>query len=141
MLYKRIFFYFVIIVLLGCSNNQKTQGIEKKNLEETLEESIPQSVQGTIMQIVRIRTNLSEEELLKRARTREPQFEAIPGLIQKYYIRFGSEGEYGGIYIWDSAESLQAFKESELAASIPEAYNVIEAPSVEFLDILFQLRD
>lgn len=140
MIHKRIFYLLVIVVLIGCSNNQKPQGIEK-DLEETIKESISQSNEGTIMQIVRIRTNLSEEELLKRARAREPQFEAIPGLIQKYYIKIDSEGVYGGIYIWDSAESLQAFKESELAASIPEAYNVIEAPSIEFLDILFQLRD
>jgi heme-degrading monooxygenase HmoA len=140
MLHIRIFYLLAIVVLFGCSNNQKPQGIEQA-LEENIKESISQSVEGTILQIVRIRTNLSEEELLKRARAREPQFEAIPGLIQKYYIKTGSEGEYGGIYIWDSAESLQAYKESELAASIPEAYNVIEAPSIEFLDILFQLRD
>jgi heme-degrading monooxygenase HmoA len=96
---------------------------------------------GTIMQIVKVKTALSEEEFLKRAREREPQFKAMPGIIQKYYLKLGSEGEYGGVYIWDSAESLKAFKESELAATIPQAYEAIEAPSIEIVDILFQLRE
>lgn len=99
------------------------------------------SGKGTIIQIVRIKTALSEEEMLKKAREREPQFKAIPGLIQKYYIKLGTSGEYGGVYVWDSAESLQAYKASELAATIPQAYQATEAPSVEVFDILFQLRE
>ena len=96
---------------------------------------------GTIVQMVRIRTKLSEEELLKIAHEREPQFKAIPGIIQKYYVKLDGEGHYGGIYIWDSAESLAAFKESELAKTIAQAYQAIEPPSVEIVDILFQLRN
>ncbi|MGQ8335309.1 hypothetical protein ACUNWD_02090 [Sunxiuqinia sp. A32] len=94
---------------------------------------------GTIMQIVKFKTKLSEEELLKVAKEREPQFQAISGIVQKYYIKLGP-GEYGGVYIWDSAESLQEFRQSELAASIPTAYQVIGAPSIEIVDILFKLR-
>jgi hypothetical protein len=37
-------------------------------------------------------------------------------------------------------ESLQAYRESELAASIPQAYKLLEAPEVEILDIMFELR-
>ena len=51
------------------------------------------------------------------------------------------EGSYGGIYVWDSTESLKAFKESDLAKSIPQAYEVVEAPNVEIMNILFQLRN
>lgn len=96
---------------------------------------------GTIMQIVKIKTKLTEVEFLKRAREREPQFKAIPGIIQKYYVKLGSEEGYGGVYIWDSAESLKTFKESKLAATIPKAYEAIEPPSIEIVDILFQLRE
>ena len=94
-----------------------------------------------IIQIVRLKSNLEETELLKRAREREPQFAAIPGLLQKYYTKMDSPGTYGGIYIWDSRESLAAFRASELASSIPKAYEVIEAPSIEVLDVMFQLRE
>ena len=50
------------------------------------------------------------------------------------------EGQYGGVYIWDSKESLQAYRSSELASSIPQAYQLIEAPNIEILDVMFQLR-
>lgn len=94
-----------------------------------------------IVQFIRLTTRLSEEELLSMARERESRFQAIPGLLQKYYVKMDGPGKYGGIYIWDSKESLKSFRESELAQSIPEAYQVLEAPIVELMDLLFQLRD
>jgi len=94
-----------------------------------------------IIQIIRLRSDLPEEEVLRRAREREPQFRAIPGLLQKYYVKTGESGEFGGIYVWDSPESLKAYRESDLAAGIPEAYEISEAPDIEVLDVLFQLRE
>ena len=95
---------------------------------------------GTIMQMVRFKTKLSETELLKVAKERKPQFKAITGILQKYYLKLG-DNEYGGVYVWDSMESLQTFRVSALAASIPEAYQVIEPPTIEVMDILFELRE
>ena len=94
-----------------------------------------------IIQIIRLKTNLSEEELIRRAKEREPQFKAIPGLLQKYYVKLDQSGEYGGIYVWDSPESLKSYRESDLAESIPEAYEIVEAPNIEILNVLFKLRE
>ncbi|MEJ2162427.1 MAG: YdhR family protein [Robiginitalea sp.] len=94
-----------------------------------------------IIQIIKLKSNLEESELMKRAREREPQFREIPGLLQKYYVKMDTPGQYGGIYVWDSKESLLKYRASDLAASIPEAYEVIEAPEAEVLDVLFQLRN
>lgn len=94
-----------------------------------------------VVQFIRLKSGLSEEELLEKAHERAPSFRAIPGLVQKYYVKLGDSGEVGGLYIWDSEESLQAFRESELAQSIPQAYQVLEKPDIETLDVLFQLRD
>ena len=94
-----------------------------------------------ILQFVKLKSNLPEEELLTKAKERKPEFEAIPGLLQKYYVKMNEEGNYGGIYVWDRKESLMAFKESDLAKSIPQAYEVVEAPNVEIMSILFQLRN
>lgn len=93
-----------------------------------------------ILQIIKLKSNLPKEELLKKAREREPQFKAIPGLLQKFYVQTATPGEYGGVYVWDSPESLQSFRASDLAKSIPEAYELIESPNVETMDVLFQLR-
>lgn len=94
-----------------------------------------------IVQIVKLKTNLSEDELLTIAHERAPQFRAIPGLVQKYYLRRPGEGEFAGLYVWDSAESLAAFRDSELARSIPAAYQVVEPPVIEVGEVLFPLRD
>ena len=94
-----------------------------------------------ILQFVKLKSNLSEEEILNKANERMPEFSAIPGLLQKYYVRINDEGHYGGIYIWDSKESLATFKTSELAKSIPKAYEVVEAPNVDIMQILYQLRN
>ena len=93
-----------------------------------------------ILQVIKLKSNLPEEELLSRATDRKPQFEATPGLLQKYYVKTSEPGQYGGIYVWESAEHLQAFRASDLAKSIPEAYEITEAPDVEIMDIMFQLR-
>ena len=93
-----------------------------------------------ILQVIKLKSKLPEEELLRRAKEREPQFKATHGLMQKYYVKTDEPGQYGGIYVWDSAESLQSFRKSDLAKSIPEAYEIVEAPDVEVMDILFQLR-
>ena len=93
-----------------------------------------------ILQIIKLKSNLPEEALLKKARERESQFKAIPGLLQKYYVKTDQPGQYGGIYVWDSAASLQAFRASDLAKSIPEAYEIVDPPNIEIMDILFQLR-
>ena len=79
--------------------------------------------------------------MLNVAKEREPQFKAIPGIIQKYYVKMAEPGMYGGIYIWDSIESLKMFKESDLAKTIPLAYKAIEPPSIEIADIMFKLRE
>ena len=94
-----------------------------------------------IIQIIKLKSKLSEEELLKTAKERAPRFKAIPGLLQKYYVKLGQPNQFGGIYVWDSKESLQSYRESELAASIPRAYKLIEAPNIDIIDVLFQLRD
>jgi len=93
-----------------------------------------------ILQFVKLKSKLPEEDILNKANERKPEFESIPGLLQKYYVKMNEEGNYGGVYVWDTKESLRAFKESDLAKSIPQAYEVIEAPSVEIMSILFQLR-
>ena len=94
-----------------------------------------------IMQIVKLKTLLPRHELLHIAHERAPEFRALPGLIQKYYVDREGEGEYAGVYLWDSMQSLARFRESELAKSIPEAYGVIEPPVIEIAEILFPLRE
>jgi hypothetical protein len=93
-----------------------------------------------IIQFVKFPSGLSEAEVRRTMEERAPQFRALPGLLQKYYGRERASGEFCGIYLWDSEESLAAFRASELARSIPAAYRVARPPRVELFDVLFPLR-
>lgn len=51
-------------------------------------------------------------------------------------LRFRETGEFGAVFVWDSDEALAAFRESELARSIPGAYQANEARlDVELVDV------
>ena len=72
---------------------------------------------------------------------REPNFLEIPGLVLNFYVKSSIAGEYGGVYLWDTLISLNSYRESDLAKSIPSAYAISETPDVEIMDIIFQLRE
>jgi len=93
-----------------------------------------------IVQFVKFKSGLSDDEAQRVLHERAPQFRAIPGLIQKFYGVEKESGEYTGIYLWDSEESLNEFKQSELAKTIPTAYKAVNTPRIELFDILFPLR-
>lgn len=87
---------------------------------------------------VRIKSPLDPEELLRRAEERLPRFREVPGLVQKIYGRDEATGDVCGIYFFESREALGRFRESELARSIPTAYDAQEVRP-EVFDLLFPL--
>lgn len=70
-----------------------------------------------------------------------PEYRALSGLHQKYYLEDAEAGEYGGLYLWDSAEALGEFNESELRASIAEVYHVQGEPRIEVYQVMKILRE
>jgi hypothetical protein len=88
---------------------------------------------------VRISSDLDTEEFDRRLLERRPRFLEVPGLVQKIYGRDPGTGDVCGIYFFESADALAAFRDSELARTIPTAY---EATSVrrEVYEALFPLR-
>lgn len=93
-----------------------------------------------IVQFVRFESALPREEVLAAAAERKPQFEAMPGLVQKYYLDLPEENQYGGIYIWDSKASMAAFLGSDLFKGIPAAYGIASKPQVDIIEGLYPLR-
>lgn len=94
-----------------------------------------------IIQIITFKSGLEEKDVIDTAQARADDFRALPGLIQKYYFKTGNDGEYGGLYIWQDQESMAAYRTSELATSIPAAYEILEKPNIQILNTLFTLRD
>ena len=93
-----------------------------------------------IIVTIAFETDLSEQDVYKVAEERLPLFREVPGLVQKYYVKGSQPNQYSGTYIWDSMQSFQNYRASELAATIPAAYQVKGQPKVEIGSLFTQLR-
>lgn len=93
-----------------------------------------------VLLIVRFKSALSVEELTKRYTERLPLFRNLPGLLQKYYIYDPVSQEWGGVYLWDSQDSLERYKASDLCKSIAEAYQVRGTLRIEVSGVVDVLR-
>lgn len=94
-----------------------------------------------IILLVQFNTSLSFDEVAKVAEERSPQFKALKGLQQKYYLQDMVSGEYAGLYLWKSPEALAEYRDSELRSSIAEAYQVQGEPQVRVYKVSKTLRD
>jgi len=88
---------------------------------------------------VRVISHLDEKELERRLIERRPRFREVHGLVQKIYGRDDETGDVCGIYFFEDKEALVKFRETELAKTIPAAY---EAKDIrrEVFDVLYQLH-
>jgi heme-degrading monooxygenase HmoA len=93
-----------------------------------------------VVLLVRFRSRLSADEVRRRYLERLPDFRNVPGLLQKYYVYDESANEWGGLYVWDSEESLQGYLESDLRKTIPSVYEIEGSPRVERLSVVDVLR-
>jgi len=97
--------------------------------------------QPAVILLVRLKSSLPKEKVEQVMRARAPEFRALPGLLQKFYLQDAASGEYVGLYLWESPEALAAYRESELRASIAKAYETVGEPRVEVYKVLMPLRD
>lgn len=97
--------------------------------------------QPVLMLLVRFRSALPYDELIKVVEERAPEFKALAGLQQKYYLHDPATGEIGGLYLWESPDALAEYRGSELRATIAEAYQAIDEPRVEVYRVIKTLRD
>ena len=88
---------------------------------------------------VRAKSSLDTEELDRRLIDRRPRFLEVPGLTQKIYGRDESTGDVCGIYFFEDQKALAAFRETELAKTIPTAYEVEEI-RLEVYEVLYPLH-
>lgn len=97
--------------------------------------------QPEVVMRVRFRSALSFDQVNEIVEKRAPEFEALTGLQQKYYLQDVVSGEYAGLYVWESAEALDEFRQSELKATIAKAYQAQGEPDIEVYKVFKVLRD
>jgi len=88
---------------------------------------------------VRITSGLDAQELERRLVERRPRFGDVSGLVQKIYGRDQATGDVCGIYFFETHEALAAFRETDLARTIPSAYEAVDVRR-EVFDVLYPLR-
>ena len=88
---------------------------------------------------VRIKSDLDAGELERRLYERKPRFLEVPGLLQKVYGRDSATGDVCGIYFFENQAALAAFRDTELAKTIPAAYEAVEVRR-EVYDVICSLR-
>jgi heme-degrading monooxygenase HmoA len=94
-----------------------------------------------VLQIVRFKSKMSDAEVLETYEARAPRYREMKDLAQKYYLRFPETGEHGAVYVWASEEALDRFRESELARTIPTAYQVQGDPNILVGELVMALRE
>ncbi|MDH4107624.1 MAG: YdhR family protein [Gammaproteobacteria bacterium] len=87
---------------------------------------------------VRVKSDLEMRELERRLLERRPRFREVPGLVQKVYGRDPATGDMCGIYFFESQAALVRFRDSELAKTIPSAYEATDVRR-EVYEVLYPL--
>lgn len=85
------------------------------------------------------KSGLPINKVLELFNERADKYREVKGLLQKLYIHDESTGHVGGIYIFDSKENLEAFRNSDLAKSISDAYKFVEPPTRRVFKVVLEL--
>ncbi|MGB3710308.1 MAG: YdhR family protein [Erythrobacter sp.] len=78
-----------------------------------------------VILFVRIATDLDRAEIERRMAERAPAFQKVRGLVGKRFGYDETTGNICGSYVFDSRDALEAYLGSDLAASIPQAYEAM----------------
>ena len=139
---------FPVLLLTSCSNPQLQKEFNKLKAEN---DSIKAKLEAinysdntsdiTFVQLVKFKSTLPDSEVVKIINERKLIFQNLPGLVQKYYMKEKSTGEYSGIYFWASEQDYLNFRQSEFGKSLGSAYKVDGKPRLELFEFLFPLRE
>ncbi|MDH7508692.1 MAG: YdhR family protein [Methanomassiliicoccales archaeon] len=87
------------------------------------------------------KSNLPKEDVISNFKARADLYRSVPGLVQKYYIHDDKTGHFGGIHIFDSLESAEAFMSSALVKSIGNVQSSHEPPTIRLFHVDLVLHD
>jgi len=91
--------------------------------------------------LVRFRSSLPMEDVTRIMEERAPEFRALTGLQQKYYLHDPQTGDVAGLYLWESSEAFADYRDSKLRATIAQAYQAEGEPRIEVYQVVSTLRE
>jgi hypothetical protein len=96
--------------------------------------------QVSFVQIVRFKSALPDSIVFSVIEKRKVAFLKVRGLVQKYYLRDPITLEFCGIYLWATEQDFLEFKNSDLAKSSKEAYQINGQARVELYNMIYPLK-
>jgi len=90
--------------------------------------------------LVLFKSGLAPSEVRQLFKERADKYHNVKGLLQKFWVQDESTGHAGGIYIFDTRENLETFRNSDLAKSIGDVFKFVEPPTRRVLDVVLVLR-
>ena len=85
------------------------------------------------VQIINFRlSGIGESDYFALCDQLAPAFAALPGLQSKLWLADGVNGVYGGVYVWDSVASMEAYTRSDLFAGVAAHPNLVDITSKDF---------
>ena len=85
------------------------------------------------VQIINFRlAGVSEGDYIALCDELAPAFVSLPGLQSKLWLADKVNGVYGGVYVWHSAASMEAYSRSELFAGAAAHPNLTDIASSDY---------
>jgi heme-degrading monooxygenase HmoA len=75
---------------------------------------------------------ISLEQYLEQAESLAPIWADVPGLISKTWLRNDETRTYGGVYVFESLDAVDAYKASDLYASMGANPNLVNITVTDF---------
>lgn len=91
--------------------------------------------------LITYESELPPDEVAARFRERSGKYREMEGLVQKLYFRDEATGRFGGIYVFDSEASRDALFETDIHATLREAYAVKGDVDISTFHLEFPLYD
>jgi len=96
-------------------------------------QSTPSAPSGAVAVVVNIALppGFSREKAVAAMQKTVPQYQALPGLVRKYFT-LSDDGKFGGIYLWKSRAEAQAWFSDAWRAKAIATYGA--SPEVAYFD-------
>ena len=85
------------------------------------------------IQIVNFRLEgMGDEDYRGIAEAIAPAFANLPGLVSKTWLADPETDTYGGVYVWQSREAMEAYKETDIYKGMATNPNFAEVTAKDF---------
>jgi heme-degrading monooxygenase HmoA len=103
-------------------------------LDNAAEQSLKVNAENTVATLVTVTqpSQIDRERLVQEFAASLPVYRQVPGLMRKYFI-ITDDGKFGGVYLWDSQASAQAWFNDAWRVRVRQTYGA--DANLEWFDV------